>query len=73
MACSRHRCTNLCSGVGITLSTNGPGSGAVSSSGRAMINSEEFLKFLAEQHEFVHQWINLCSHCSPRQGEVVGS
>ena len=38
------------------------------------MNSKEFLKFQAEQHEFTHQQINLYSHYlkrDPRQGEIL--
>ena len=38
------------------------------------MNSKEFLKFRAEQHEFAHQQINLYSRylkCDPRQGEIL--
>jgi fatty acid synthase subunit alpha len=44
--------------VGISLSTGGGGGSAGGSSGGAVMNSEEFLKFQAEQHQFVHQQIN---------------
>jgi fatty acid synthase subunit alpha, fungi type len=60
--------------VGITLSTGGSGSGAGGSSGSAAMNSEEFLKFQAEQYEFAHQQINLYSgrlKRDPRQGEIL--
>jgi fatty acid synthase subunit alpha len=40
--------------VGIPLSSGGGGS-AGSSSGGAVLNSEEFLRFRAEQHEFAYQ------------------
>jgi fatty acid synthase subunit alpha, fungi type len=45
--------------VGITLSTGGSGSGSGGSSGSAVMNSGDFLKFQAEQYEFAHQQINL--------------
>jgi fatty acid synthase subunit alpha, fungi type len=38
------------------------------------MNSEKFLKFQAEQHEFTHQQINLYSRYlmrDPRQGEIL--
>ena len=38
------------------------------------MNSEKFLKFQAEQHEFAHQQINLYSRYlkrDPRQGEIL--
>jgi 3-oxoacyl-ACP reductase-like protein len=41
---------------------------------RAVMNSEKFLKFQAEQHEFAHQQINLYSRYlkrDPRQGEIL--
>jgi fatty acid synthase subunit alpha len=47
--------------VGISLSSGGGGSSAGGSSGGAVMNSEEFLKFQAEQHEFAYQQINLYS------------
>jgi fatty acid synthase subunit alpha, fungi type len=60
--------------VGISLSSGGSGSSAGGSSGGAVMNSEEFLKFQAEQHEFAYQQINLYS-CylkrDPRQGEIL--
>jgi 3-oxoacyl-ACP reductase-like protein len=59
--------------VSITLSTGGSGGFAGSSSG-AVMNSEEFLKFQAEQHGFAYQQINLYSRylkCDPRQGEIL--
>jgi fatty acid synthase subunit alpha, fungi type len=36
---------------------------------RAVMNSEKFLKFQAEQHEFAHQQINLYSRYLMRQGK----
>ena len=60
--------------VGISLSTGGGGGSAGGSSGGAVMNSEEFLKFQAEQHEFAHQQINLYSRYlkrDPRQGEIL--
>lgn len=60
--------------VGITLSTGSSAGGAGGSSGGAVMNSEEFLKFQAEQHEFAHQQINLYSRYlkrDPRQGEIL--
>ncbi len=59
--------------VGISLSTGGGGGSAGGSSG-AVMNSEEFLKFQAEQHEFAYQQINLYSRYlkrDPRQGEIL--
>jgi 3-oxoacyl-ACP reductase-like protein len=59
--------------VGISLSAGGGGGSAGGSSGGAVMNSEEFLKFQAEQHEFAHQQINLYSRYlkrDPRQGEI---
>ena len=47
--------------VGISLSSGGGDSSAGGSSGGAVMNSEEFLKFQAEQHEFAYQQINLYS------------
>ncbi|KAF8271214.1 fatty acid synthase [Lactarius quietus] len=60
--------------VGITLSTGAAGGAAGGSSGGAVMNSEEFLKFQAEQHEFAHQQINLYSRYlkrDPRLGEIL--
>jgi fatty acid synthase subunit alpha len=60
--------------VGISLSTGGAGGGAGGSSGGAVMNSEEFLKFQAEQHDFAHQQINLYSRYlkrDPRLGEIL--
>ena len=60
--------------VGITLTTGGGGGSGGSSSGGAVMNSEEFLKFQAEQHEFAQQQINLYSRYlkrDPRQGEIL--
>ncbi len=59
--------------VGVSLSAGGGGS-AGGSSGGAVMNSEEFLKFQAEQYEFAHQQINLYSRYlkrDPRQGEIL--
>jgi fatty acid synthase subunit alpha len=36
---------------------------------RAVMNSEKFLKFQAEQHEFAHQQINLYSRYLMQQGK----
>ena len=60
--------------VGISLSSGGGGGSAGGSSGGAVMNSEEFLKFQGEQHEFAHQQINLYSRYlkrDPRQGEIL--
>jgi len=62
--------------VGISLSSGGGGGGGSTggSSGGAVMNSEEFLKFQAEQHEFAYQQINLYSRYlkrDPRQGEIL--
>jgi malonyl CoA-acyl carrier protein transacylase len=60
--------------VGISLSTGGGGGGSAGSSSGAVMNSEEFLKFQAEQHEFAYQQINLYSRYlkrDPRQGEIL--
>ena len=60
--------------VGISLSSGGSGSSAGGSFGGAVMNSEEFLKFQTEQHEFAYQQINLYSHYlkrDPRQGEIL--
>ena len=61
--------------VGISLSVGGAGGGSAGgSSGGAVMNSEEFLKFQAEQYEFAHQQINLYSRYlkrDPRQGEIL--
>jgi len=60
--------------VGISLSTGGGGGSTGGSSGGAVMNSEEFLKFQAEQYEFAHQQINLYSRYlkrDPRQGEIL--
>jgi fatty acid synthase subunit alpha len=60
--------------VGISLSSGGGGGSAGGSSGGAVMNSEEFLKFQAEQHEFAYQQINLHSRYlkrDPRQGEIL--
>ena len=60
--------------VGVTLSTGAAGGAAGGSSGGAVMNSEEFLKFQAEQHEFAHQQINLYSRYlkrDPRLGEIL--
>jgi fatty acid synthase subunit alpha, fungi type len=48
--------------VGISLSSGGGSSGFAGSSSGAVMNSEEFLKFQAEQHGFMYQQINLHSH-----------
>jgi fatty acid synthase subunit alpha len=67
-----HRCTL---NVWVSLfPTGGGGGSAGGSSGGAVMNSEEFLKFQAEQHEFAHQQINLYSRYlkrDPRQGEIL--
>jgi hypothetical protein len=47
--------------VGVSLSSGGGGSSAGGSSGGAVLNSDQFLKFQAEQHEFAYQQINLYS------------
>jgi len=60
--------------VGISLSTGGGSGSSGGSSGGAIMNSEEFLRFQAEQYEFAHQLINLYSHylkCDPRQGKIL--
>jgi len=60
--------------VGISLSTGGGGGSSGGSSGGAIMNSEEFLRFQAEQYEFTHQLINLYSRylkCDPRQGKIL--
>jgi 3-oxoacyl-ACP reductase-like protein len=59
--------------VGISLSSGGNGSSAGDSSGGAVTNSEEFLKFQAEQHEFAYQQINLYLRYLKRdpQGEIL--
>ena len=60
--------------VGISLSTGAAGGAAGGSSGGAVMNSEEFLKFQAEQHDFAHQQINLYSRYlkrDPRLGEIL--
>ena len=60
--------------VGISLSSGGGGGGSAGSSGGAVMNSEEFLKFQAEQREFAYQQINLYSRYlkrDPRQGEIL--
>jgi malonyl CoA-acyl carrier protein transacylase len=60
--------------MGISLSVAGAGGSTGGSSGGAVMNSEEFLKFQAEQHEFAHQQINLYSRYlkrDPRQGEIL--
>ncbi|KAI9439787.1 fatty acid synthase [Lactarius indigo] len=60
--------------VGITLSSGAASGAAGGSSGGAVMNSEEFLKFQAEQHEFAHQQINLYSRYlkrDPRMGEIL--
>jgi len=41
------------------------------SSGGPVMNSEEFFKLQAEQHEFAHRWVNLYLKCDPHQGEIV--
>jgi 3-oxoacyl-ACP reductase-like protein len=59
--------------VGISLSSGGSGSTG-GSSGGAVMNSEEFLKFQAKQHEFAYQQINLYFRYlkrDPRQGEIL--
>jgi len=45
--------------TGISLSTGGGGAGGSSSAGGAVINSEEFLKFQADQEVFAQQHIEL--------------
>ena len=60
--------------VGISLSSGGSGSSSGGSSRGVVVNSEEFLKFQAERHEFVYQQINLYSHYlkrDPCQGEIL--
>jgi fatty acid synthase subunit alpha, fungi type len=60
--------------VGISLSSGGGDGGSGFSSGGAVLNSEEFLKFQAKQHDFAHQQINLYSRYlkrDPRQGEIL--
>ncbi|KAI0264369.1 fatty acid synthase [Gloeopeniophorella convolvens] len=61
--------------VGISLSSGGGGGSTASgASGGAVMNSEEFLKFQAEQHDFAHQQINLYSRYlkrDPRLGEIL--
>src|SRR6267142_610722 len=60
--------------VGISLSAGGGSGSGGGSSGGAVMNSEEFLKFQAEQYEFAHQQINLYSRYlkrDPRQGEIL--
>jgi len=60
--------------VGVSLSSGGGVSFAGGSSGGAVMNSEEFLKFQAEQHEFMYQQINLYSRYlkhDPCQGEIL--
>ncbi len=60
--------------VGISLSSGGTSGAAGGSSGGAVMNSEEFLKFQSEQHEFAHQQINLYSRYlkrDPRLGEIL--
>jgi fatty acid synthase subunit alpha len=59
--------------VGISLFSGGGGSAEGSSRG-AVLNSEGFLKFQAEQHEFAYQQIILYSRYlkrDPRQGEML--
>ena len=60
--------------AGISLSSGGADGSAGGSSGGAVMNSEEFLKFQAKQHEFAYQQINLYSRYlkrDPRQGEIL--
>jgi 3-oxoacyl-ACP reductase-like protein len=60
--------------VGISPSSGGGGSSAGGSSRGAAMNSEEFLKFQTEQHEFAYQQINLYSRYlkrDPRQGKIL--
>jgi fatty acid synthase subunit alpha len=60
--------------VGISLSSGGGGSSVGGSFRGAVMNSKEFLKFQAEQHEFVRLQINLYSRYlkhDPRQGEIL--
>jgi fatty acid synthase subunit alpha len=45
--------------VGISLSSGGDGGGSAISGGGAVMNSEEFLKFKAEQHEFAAHQVEL--------------
>lgn len=45
--------------VGISLSSGGSGGGDANSGGGAVMNSEEFLKFKAEQHEFAAHQVEL--------------
>jgi fatty acid synthase subunit alpha len=59
--------------AGISLSTAGSGGGG-GSSGTAVINSEEFLKFQAEQERFAAQHIELYMRYlkrDPRSGEIA--
>ena len=48
--------------VGISPSSNSGNGGSGCSSGGAVMNSDKFLKFQAEQHDLTHQQINLYSH-----------
>ena len=60
--------------VGISLSSGSSSSSAGGSSGGAVMNSEEFLKFQTEQHEFAYQQINLYSRYlkrDPHQGKIL--
>lgn len=58
--------------AGITLSSGGSGGGGGAASGGAVMNSEEFDKFKAEQHEFTSRQIELLMRHNgqdPRAGE----
>jgi fatty acid synthase subunit alpha, fungi type len=58
--------------AGITLASGGGAAGAGSAGGGATINSEEFLKFQADQHRFVGQQVDLFMRYlnrDPRAGE----
>ena len=60
--------------VGISPSSGSGDGGSGCSSGEAVMNSEEFLKFQAEQHDLTHQQINLYSRYlkhDPCQGEIL--
>ncbi|KAG2075617.1 hypothetical protein BDR04DRAFT_1213126 [Suillus decipiens] len=55
---------------GISLSSGGAGGASSSSRGGAIINSEEFLKFHAEQEQFATQHSELYRACSVVEGDA---
>ncbi len=60
--------------AGITLASAGAAGGAGGSSGGTVINSEEFLKFQADQNQFASQQIEVYMHylgCDSCAGELA--